>query len=133
MLWVLKETLPFPIGAPNRIKVRKSGHHTRSSPRMQGGHRLLDGIPRCLPCTPTAGPQSNVHTKLTHLKRTPLSIWAFSAALKILSAETQPTVEVQLNAEENYWFAPLAEGPPHVAGWLWWVQSSSLEREPAQS
>lgn len=43
---------------------------------------------------------------------THLSIWAFSTAFKILSAEIQPTVEVQLNAEENYWFALLAKGPP---------------------
>lgn len=57
-------------------------------------------------------PEQRTHETDTFETHTPLSIWAFSAALKILSAETQPTVEVQLNAEENYWFAPLAEGPP---------------------
>lgn len=43
---------------------------------------------------------------------THFSIWAFQLAFKILNAETQPTVEAQLDGEENYWFAPLAEGSP---------------------
>lgn len=73
MLRVLKETLSFPVRAPNGMEVRKSGTSCLMKTVRAGRSRGAGRHPCTLQFTPSLGLLHNPHTKLTHLKCTHIS------------------------------------------------------------